>query len=139
MCSFDYFVYRGLGTLWVWVFSMILTFCRCCLVVFICIYLLVRLLVWFILFYMFISFLIPVVTLLIRKGIKYLEFSVGVFECGFDSYNVRVLPISLRFFIFCIIFLVLDLELIIVSLRLLVVFYIGFILGIFVFFVIGYC
>jgi len=37
------------------------------------------------------------------------------FECGFDSFNVRVFPVSLRFFIFCIIFLILDLELIIIS------------------------
>jgi NADH:ubiquinone oxidoreductase subunit 3 (subunit A) len=37
------------------------------------------------------------------------------FECGFDSFNVRVFPVSLRFFVFCIIFLILDLELIIMS------------------------
>jgi NADH:ubiquinone oxidoreductase subunit 3 (subunit A) len=37
------------------------------------------------------------------------------FECGFDSFNVSVFPVSLRFFIFCIIFLILDLELIIMS------------------------
>jgi len=80
-----------------------------------------------------ISFFVPATILLIRKCAKFLEYNVSVFECGFDSYNVRVLPISLRFFIFCIIFLVLDLELIIVSLRPLVMFYVGFIFGIFVF------
>jgi len=88
---------------------------------------------WLVVFYVFISFLIPAFMLLIRKLFKNLEYSVGVFECGFDSYNVRVLPISLRFFIFCIIFLMLDLELIIVSLSPVVIFSIGFSLGIFVF------
>jgi NADH:ubiquinone oxidoreductase subunit 3 (subunit A) len=46
---------------------------------------------------------------------------VDRFECGFDSFNVRVFPVSLRFFIFCIIFLILDLELIIISVTPLVV------------------
>jgi NADH:ubiquinone oxidoreductase subunit 3 (subunit A) len=43
------------------------------------------------------------------------------FECGFDSFNVSVFPVSLRFFIFCIIFLILDLELIIMSVTPLVI------------------
>jgi len=87
------------------------------------------------LLYLLMSFLVPFLILMVSKLIKNLEFRIGIFECGFDSYNVRVLPISLRFFIFCIIFLVLDLELIIVSLRPLVNYFIGFIIGIFVFLV----
>jgi len=55
------------------------------------------------------------------------------FECGFDSFNVRVFPVSLRFFIFCIIFLILDLELIIMSVTPLVVWSRGFIVNIVVF------
>jgi len=88
---------------------------------------------WLVVFYVFISFSIPVSMLLISKLFKSLDYRVGVFECGFDSYNVRVLPISLRFFILCIIFLILDLELIIVSLRPVVMFSMGFRLGIFIF------
>jgi NADH:ubiquinone oxidoreductase subunit 3 (subunit A) len=57
------------------------------------------------------------------------------FECGFDSFNVRVFPVSLRFFIFCIIFLVLDLELIIMSVAPIVLWMSGFIVNILVFLV----
>jgi NADH:ubiquinone oxidoreductase subunit 3 (subunit A) len=55
------------------------------------------------------------------------------FECGFDSFNVSVFPVSLRFFIFCIIFLILDLELIIISVTPLVIWSRGFILNIVIF------
>jgi NADH:ubiquinone oxidoreductase subunit 3 (subunit A) len=84
-------------------------------------------------FYVLVSFLTPAIMLLVRKLIKHLEFRVGIFERGFDSYNVRVLPISLRFFTLCIIFLVLDLELIIVSLRPVILFFIGFLVRVFIF------
>jgi NADH-quinone oxidoreductase subunit A len=55
------------------------------------------------------------------------------FECGFDSFNVRVFPVSLRFFVFCIIFLILDLELIIISVTPIVMWWNGFIINILVF------
>jgi NADH:ubiquinone oxidoreductase subunit 3 (subunit A) len=55
------------------------------------------------------------------------------FECGFDSFNVRVFPVSLRFFIFCIIFLILDLELIIISVTPMVAWASGFVINIVVF------
>lgn len=58
---------------------------------------------------------------------------VDTFECGFDSFNVRVFPVSLRFFIFCIIFLILDLELIIISVTPLVLWSRGFIINIVIF------
>ena len=58
------------------------------------------------------------------------------FECGFDSFNVRVLPVSIRFFIFCIIFLILDLELIILSLGPWVIRIRGIILNLIIFLVI---
>ncbi len=63
-----------------------------------------------------------------RKPIR-----VDTFECGFDSFNVRVFPVSLRFFIFCIIFLILDLELIIISVTPLVAWSRGFIVNIVIF------
>jgi NADH:ubiquinone oxidoreductase subunit 3 (subunit A) len=46
---------------------------------------------------------------------------------------VRVFPVSLRFFVFCIIFLILDLELIIISVTPLVIWSRGFIVNIVVF------
>jgi NADH:ubiquinone oxidoreductase subunit 3 (subunit A) len=55
------------------------------------------------------------------------------FECGFDSFNVRVFPVSLRFFIFCIIFLILDLELIIISVTPMAAWASGFVINIVVF------
>ena len=56
--------------------------------------------------------------------------NIEAFECGFDSFNVSVFPVSLRFFVFCIIFLVLDLELILISLTPFVIWRTGFILNI---------
>jgi len=65
--------------------------------------------------YVLISLLVPAVIGLIRFLIRSKFISADRFECGFDSFNVSVFPVSLRFFIFCIIFLILDLELIIIS------------------------
>jgi len=77
--------------------------------------------------------LVPAVIGLIRFLIRSKFISADSFECGFDSFNVSVFPVSLRFFIFCIIFLVLDLELIIISVTPLVIWARGFIINIVVF------
>jgi NADH:ubiquinone oxidoreductase subunit 3 (subunit A) len=68
-------------------------------------------------------------SLLIRSKFMRME----GFECGFDSFNVRVFPVSLRFFIFCIVFLILDLELIIISVTPFVIWSRGFIVNIVIF------
>ncbi len=65
--------------------------------------------------YLLISFLVPLVIGIASIFVRRKIMRVDTFECGFDSFNVRVFPVSLRFFIFCIIFLILDLELIIIS------------------------
>jgi len=70
------------------------------------------------LLYFIISILLPLVLfILFQVGIMKFFYSKEstVFECGFDSYNVSLIPISLRFYVFCILFLILDLELVIVS------------------------
>lgn len=88
---------------------------------------------WILLSYVFISLIIPIVI----GGARFLISSKFIrserFECGFDSFNVRVFPVSLRFFVFCIIFLILDLELIIISVTPLVIWSRGFIVNIVVF------
>ncbi len=88
---------------------------------------------WIIIIYLLISFLVPAIIGLIRFLIRSKFISADRFECGFDSFNVRVFPVSLRFFIFCIIFLILDLELIIISVTPLVIWTRGFILNIVIF------
>jgi len=73
---------------------------------------------WILLLYFIISVALPLVLLvLFELGIIkfYYVKESSVFECGFDSYNVSLIPISLRFYVFCILFLILDLELVIVS------------------------
>ncbi len=88
---------------------------------------------WIILIYLLISFLVPIIIGMIRFLIRSKFMSADSFECGFDSFNVRVFPVSLRFFVFCIIFLILDLELIIMSITPLVIWANGFIVNIIVF------
>ena len=88
---------------------------------------------WIIIIYLFISLLIPAIMGLGRFLVRTKFIRTEGFECGFDSFNVRVFPVSLRFFIFCIIFLILDLELIIISVTPLVIWSRGFILNIFIF------
>jgi len=88
---------------------------------------------WVIIIYLFISVLVPVVIGLLRVLVRSKFISADRFECGFDSFNVRVFPVSLRFFIFCIIFLVLDLELIIISVTPFILWARGFIVNIVIF------
>ncbi len=88
---------------------------------------------WIIVLYLLISLLVPGIMGLARVLISSKFIRVDRFECGFDSFNVRVFPVSLRFFIFCIIFLILDLELIIISVTPLVVWSSGFIINIVIF------
>ncbi len=83
--------------------------------------------------YLVISFIVPLVIGLIRFLISSKIIRADTFECGFDSFNVRVFPVSLRFFIFCIIFLILDLELIIISVTPIVLWASGFIINIVIF------
>lgn len=90
---------------------------------------------WVILRYLFISLLVPRLMLFGRLLISSKFMRNDAFECGFDSFNVRVFPVSLRFFVFCIIFLILDLELILISVTPIVIWWNGFILNI-VFFLI---
>ena len=88
---------------------------------------------WVLLIYLFISLLVPIIIGLGRFLVRSKFIRRDTFECGFDSFNVRVFPVSLRFFIFCIIFLILDLELIIISITPLVLWINGFIINIVVF------
>jgi len=88
---------------------------------------------WILLVYLFISLLVPMVIGIGRFLVSSKFITTDSFECGFDSFNVRVFPVSLRFFIFCIIFLILDLELIIMSITPLVLWMNGFIINIVIF------
>ncbi len=88
---------------------------------------------WVLLRYLLISIIIPAVIGLGRFLISSKFMRADRFECGFDSFNVRVFPVSLRFFVFCIIFLILDLELIIISVTPLVIWSRGFIVNIVLF------
>lgn len=88
---------------------------------------------WLLFIYLFISLIVPRIIGIISLILINKTISADTFECGFDSFNVRVFPVSLRFFIFCIIFLILDLELIIISLTPIVIWRSGFILNIVIF------
>jgi len=88
---------------------------------------------WVIIIYFFISLLVPIIIGLLSFLVSSKLMRAESFECGFDSFNVRVFPVSLRFFIFCIIFLILDLELIIMSITPLVLWMNGFIINIVIF------
>lgn len=80
-----------------------------------------------------ISLLVPTIIGLLRFLVRTKFINIEGFECGFDSFNVRVFPVSLRFFIFCIIFLILDLELILISVTPLVLWSRGFVVNIVIF------
>lgn len=88
---------------------------------------------WVLRCYVFISVLVPGIIILGRILLISKPINVDSFECGFDSFNVRVFPVSLRFFVFCIIFLILDLELILISVTPMVMWWHGFILNIVIF------
>lgn len=88
---------------------------------------------WILLIYLLISLIIPIVIRVGRFLVSSKFMRADSFECGFDSFNVRVFPVSLRFFIFCIVFLILDLELIIISVTPIVLWSSGFIVNIVVF------
>ena len=88
---------------------------------------------WILLLYVLISLIMPAVIGLGRFMLRSKFMRADRFECGFDSFNVRVFPVSLRFFVFCIIFLILDLELIIMSVTPIVIWSRGFVINIVVF------
>jgi len=88
---------------------------------------------WVLIIYLLISLIVPSIIALGSFLVRSKFIRNDRFECGFDSFNVRVFPVSLRFFIFCIIFLILDLELIIMSITPLVIWINGFIVNIVVF------
>lgn len=88
---------------------------------------------WVIIIYLIISLIVPALIMLGRIIMSSKFISNDAFECGFDSFNVRVFPVSLRFFVFCIIFLILDLELILISVTPIVIWWNGFILNIIIF------
>ncbi len=88
---------------------------------------------WILLIYFLISCLVPIIIGLMSFIVRSKIIRVDSFECGFDSFNVSVFPVSLRFFVFCIIFLILDLELIIMSVTPLVLWARGFIINIVIF------
>jgi len=90
---------------------------------------------WILCLYLLISILVPIIIGVASLIISSKFISSEGFECGFDSFNVRVFPVSLRFFIFCIIFLILDLELIIISITPIVIWSNGFIINIVIFFI----
>lgn len=85
---------------------------------------------WLRVIYVVISLLVPFIIGLLRFMVRAKFISNDRFECGFDSFNVSIFPVSLRFFVFCIIFLILDLELIIISVTPIVVWRTGFIINI---------
>nr|AFQ96994.1 NADH dehydrogenase subunit 3 [Adineta vaga] len=88
---------------------------------------------WIMIMYLCISLLVPLIMGLLSFLMASKFMSADTFECGFDSFNVSVFPVSLRFFIFCIIFLILDLELIIMSVTPFVMWSTGFIINIVLF------
>lgn len=88
---------------------------------------------WIILLYVLISLIVPSLIGLLRFIVRAKFIRTDSFECGFDSFNVSVFPVSLRFFVFCIIFLILDLELIIISVTPIVLISSGFIINILLF------
>lgn len=88
---------------------------------------------WILFIYVLLSFLVPAIIGLGRFLVSSKFIRAEGFECGFDSFNVSVFPVSLRFFIFCIIFLILDLELIIISVTPFILWSRGFIVNIVVF------
>ena len=88
---------------------------------------------WVLLIYVIISIIMPLVIGVGRFILRSKFMRADRFECGFDSFNVRVFPVSLRFFVFCIIFLILDLELIIISVTPIVMWSRGFIVNIVIF------
>lgn len=88
---------------------------------------------WIIIIYLIISVIVPTLILVGRIIIRSKFIRNDAFECGFDSFNVRVFPVSLRFFVFCIIFLILDLELILISITPIVIWWNGFVLNVVIF------
>lgn len=88
---------------------------------------------WLILIYLRIGLIVPLIIGILSLIMASKFMSADSFECGFDSFNVRVFPVSLRFFIFCIIFLILDLELIIISVTPFVLWSRGFIINLILF------
>lgn len=88
---------------------------------------------WIIFLYVIISIIVPRIIGILSWIVRAKFIRNDRFECGFDSFNVRVFPVSLRFFVFCIIFLILDLELIIISVMPIVMWRSGFILNLIVF------
>ena len=88
---------------------------------------------WLLLIYVLIARLVPLLIFVGRVIFITKSINVDSFECGFDSFNVRVFPVSLRFFVFCIIFLILDLELIIISITPIVIWWHGFVFNILIF------
>lgn len=88
---------------------------------------------WILIRYVFISLVIPRLIIFGRLLIRSKFISSDAFECGFDSFNVRVFPVSLRFFVFCIIFLILDLELILISVTPFILWWNGFVINILIF------
>lgn len=91
---------------------------------------------WVFLIYLLISLIVPFLMFFGRLLVRSKFMRNDTFECGFDSFNVRVFPVSLRFFVFCIIFLILDLELIIISITPIVIWWHGFIINIIIFLII---
>ena len=88
---------------------------------------------WLLLIYLGISLIVPILIIIGRLLLRSKFINAESFECGFDSFNVRVFPVSLRFFVFCIIFLILDLELIIISVTPIILWWNGLIVNIVVF------
>lgn len=85
---------------------------------------------WILLRYVLIAVVVPSLIILGRLIMSSKFIRNDAFECGFDSFNVRVFPVSLRFFVFCIIFLILDLELILMSVTPIIIWWNGFVLNI---------
>jgi len=94
---------------------MILTLCRCGLIIFICfnllvgITLMVNLLIYGVIRFLLVA-LLRYVSFLISEGLLLDREEISAYECGFEHVSYSRLPFSFRYFFLTLIFLIFDIE-----------------------------